>query len=114
MLIVRCPMLEWDAVLSQSGSASDALFAPAVARNKEVILDVLRRVLTAAGLVLEVASGSGEHVVHFASALRTLRWQPSDPDPRALRSIAAHAQASGLTNILPPVQLDVCAEKWPV
>lgn len=113
-MIVRCAVLEWDGVLSQSVSTDGALFAPAVARNKGLILDVLRRVLPDAGLVLEVASGSGEHVVHFGSALPNLRWQLSDPDPRALRSIEAHKQASDLPNILPPVPLDVCTENWPV
>ncbi|ACL63174.1 DUF938 domain-containing protein [Methylobacterium nodulans] len=107
-------MLEWDAVLGQTGSSGDALFAPAVARNREVILDVLRRVLPPTGLILEVASGSGEHVVHFASALPDLQWQPSDADPKALRSIAAHAQASGVPNILSPMPLDVREERWPV
>ncbi|MGH1592271.1 DUF938 domain-containing protein (plasmid) [Methylobacterium phyllosphaerae] len=107
-------MLEWDTVLSQSASSGDALFAPAVARNKETILDVLRRVLPPAGLILEVASGSGEHVAHFAAALPELQWQPSDAEPKALRSIAAHAKAAGLPNILPPVPLDVHAEPWPV
>ena len=100
--------------MSHSGSSHDALFAPAVARNREVILEILRRVLPTAGLVLEVASGSGEHVVHFASTLPGLQWQPSDPDPGAVRSIAAHARASGLPNILPPFPLDANAEHWPV
>ncbi|HWG80387.1 MAG TPA: DUF938 domain-containing protein, partial [Stellaceae bacterium] len=59
------------------------LYAPAVARNREPILAVLRRVLPASGLVLEVASGSGEHARFFAAALPHLTWQPSDPDPRA-------------------------------
>lgn len=107
-------MLEWDAVLSQSTSAGDALFAPAVVRNKQAILGVLRRVLPPVGLVLEVASGSGEHVVHFAAALPDLQWQPSDAEAKALRSIAAHAKAAGLPKILPPLPLDVHAEPWPV
>lgn len=114
MHFIRCAMLEWDAVLSQSASTGDALFAPAVARNKQAILDVLRRVLPPAGVVLEVASGSGEHVVHFAAALPDLQWQPSDAEPKALRSVAAHAKAVGLPNILPPVPLDVHAEPWPI
>ncbi len=92
----------------------DALVAPAVARNRAPILAVLRRVLPRAGLVLEVASGSGEHAVHVAAAMPGLRWQPSDPGPAALRSIAAHARAGGLANILPPVPLDAAAPLWPV
>jgi len=107
-------MLEWDAVLSQAISPGDALFAPAVARNREAILDALRHLLPASGLVLEVASGSGEHIIHLASALPSLSWQPSDVDPRALRSIAAHTQAAGFANILAPLPLDVRAQPWSV
>ena len=114
MLIVKHVMLEWDAVLIQPLSTGDALFAPAVARNREPILDVLRRLLPASGLVLEVASGSGEHVIHFAAALPGLRWQPTDADPRALRSIAAHVRTAGLANVLAPHALDVRAQPWPV
>ncbi|WP_207183464.1 DUF938 domain-containing protein [Methylobacterium indicum] len=107
-------MLEWDAVLIQPLSTGDALFAPAVARNREPILDVLHRLLPVSGLVLEVASGSGEHIIHFASALPRLRWQPTDADPRALRSIAAHAHDTGLDNVLAPQFLDARAQPWPV
>ncbi|GLS44071.1 DUF938 domain-containing protein [Methylobacterium brachythecii] len=92
----------------------DALFAPSVARNREVILEVLRRVLPPSGLVLETASGSGEHVVHFARALPDLTWQPSDPEPAALRSIAAHARAAGLANLRPALALDVKEPLWPL
>lgn len=88
--------------------------APAVARNRDAILEVLRMLLPSSGYVLEIASGSGEHIVHFAAAPPDLRWQPSDPDPTALASIAAWVAASGLTNILPPVELDASADRWPV
>lgn len=114
MLIVKYVMLEWDAVLSQTLSIGDALFAPAAARNREPILDVLRRLLPSSGLVLEVASGSGEHIIHFASALSGLRWQPTDADPRALRSIAAHLRTASLANVIGPQFLDARAQPWPV
>lgn len=85
---------------------------PAPERNKAPILEVLARVLPPAGLVLEIASGTGQHVVHFASALPALRWQPSDPEHPHLRSIAA--RAAGAPNIAPALQLDVCHRPWPV
>lgn len=90
------------------------LFAPATLRNRDAILDILREVLPARGLVLEVASGSGEHVAHFAAALPGLTFQPSDPSEEALASIAAWTKAQGLTNILPPVRIDAAADDWPV
>jgi cyclopropane fatty-acyl-phospholipid synthase-like methyltransferase len=89
-------------------------FAPAAARNRDPILDVLRHCLPAAGTVLEVASGSGEHVVHFAAALPDLTFQPSDPDPDARRSIDAWVAASGLATIRPALALDAATTAtWP-
>jgi Protein of unknown function (DUF938) len=88
--------------------------SPSVARNSEPILAVLRRVLPERGTVLEIASGTGEHAVQFASALPGLLWQPSDRDPDALRSIAAHRDLAGPRNLLPPIALDAAASSWPV
>ena len=89
-------------------------YRPHVARNREPILDVLKRVLPERGLVLEIASGSGEHAAFFAHALPALTFQPSDPDAVALASSAAHRDAAALTNLLPPLHLDVTAASWPV
>jgi SAM-dependent methyltransferase len=100
-------MQDWDA-------RTEALAAPAVARNREAILAALRDVLPASGTVLEVASGTGEHVVHFAAALPALTWQPSDPEPAYRRSIAAHARAAGLANLRPPLDLDAASAPWPI
>lgn len=88
--------------------------APATLRNRDAIAGVLRSVLPDTGLVLEIASGSGEHVVHFAAAFPDLHWQPSDCEPAALRSIAAWTAESGAANILPPVLIDVEQHEWPV
>jgi SAM-dependent methyltransferase len=88
--------------------------APHVARNAAPIVDVLRDVLPAQGLVLEVASGSGEHVLHFARAFPDLLWQPSDAEPAALRSIEAWREGEGLPNLLAPVALDAASLPWPV
>jgi SAM-dependent methyltransferase len=90
------------------------LYAPAAARNREPILDVLKRHLPARGLVLEVASGTGEHVAHFAQACPHLAFQPSDPDPAHRASTDAWAAALGLANVRPAIALDVTAEVWPV
>ncbi len=96
------------------GAPPEPLISPAVARNREPILAVLRRVLPQAGLVLEIASGTGEHAVHVAKALPHLTWQPSDRDAHSLASIAAHRAASGLSNVLPPLELDAASPDWPV
>src|SRR5687767_9169442 len=88
--------------------------APAAERNKETILAVLRRVLPDSGLVLEIASGTGQHVAHFAQALPSLEWQPSDPDPDARSSIAGWTAYQGLPNVRPPLDLDVCSAVWPI
>ena len=89
-------------------------YAPATQRNRKPILDLLRGVLPARGLVLEIASGTGEHVVHFARELPGLTFQPSDPEPSARGSIAAWTAAENLTNIRPPMALDAATTPWPV
>jgi hypothetical protein len=88
--------------------------APHVARNAGPIVEVLRGVLPARGLALEVASGTGEHVVHFAREFPQLLWQPSDPEPAALRLIEAWRGEAGLFNLLPPMALDARRDDWPV
>jgi hypothetical protein len=87
--------------------------APAAARNVGPIGDVLAEWLPPKGIVLEIASGTGEHALAFARRFPNLDWQPSDPDPEALSSIAAW-QAEGPPNLLPPLPLDVCETDWPV
>ena len=86
--------------------------APHVARNAGPIVDVLRGILPDHGLVLEVASGSGEHALHFARAFPGLTFQPSDPDPEALASIDAWRTAQGASNLLSPIRLDAGEEAW--
>lgn len=86
--------------------------APATLRNRMAIADVLREVLPRSGVVLEIASGSGEHAAYFAQEFPALEWRPSDPDPDARRSIAAWC--AGIENVLPPLALDAAAAEWPV
>lgn len=87
--------------------------APAAARNVGPIGDVLEQWLPAAGKVLEVASGTGEHALAFATRFPQLEWQPSDPDPNAIASIIAWGE-DGPDNLRLPIHLDVCASDWPV
>lgn len=93
---------------------SHRLRYPATERNRDAILEVLRGTLPPSGLVLEIASGSGEHAMHFAAALPGLTFQPSDPEDAARRSIKAWMAETGLPNIRPPLDLDVLREPWPI
>lgn len=88
--------------------------APAALRNREPIAEVLREWLPASGLVLEVASGTGEHAVYFAEQFPNLEWQPSDVHPDALISITAWRDSARLSNVRKPVVLDAAASAWPV
>src|SRR4051794_12139568 len=97
-----------------SGPADVALVAPAAERNREPIRAVLARVLPASGLVLEIASGTGQHAVHMAGALPRLVWQPIDPDPQMRASIRAWTARFGLANVRAPLDLDVRAPCWPL
>lgn len=86
--------------------------APATARNREPIAAVLEAALPAAGIVLEIASGTGEHCAYFAERFAQLAWQPSDPDADSRMSIAAWTD--GLANVRAPLALDAAAANWPI
>ncbi len=89
-------------------------YAPATLRNRDFIVGVLRDVLPTKGVILEIASGSGEHVVHFARNFRNFAFQPSDREPDALQSVAAWVKATGVTNVRAPMVLDVSQLPWPI
>lgn len=94
-------------------SNDDRLHFPATARNREPIAALLARLLAPpVATVLEVASGSGEHALHFAQQMPWLSWQPSDLDPAHLRSVDAWRTQAGAVNLLPARPLDVCAPPW--
>lgn len=98
----------------EEASSEGRRSAPAALRNREPIADVLADWLPSSGLVLELASGTGEHAVHFARRFPNLDWQPSDPDVGALASIAAWRKDAGLSNLRPPLRLDAGARDWPI
>ena len=87
--------------------------APATARNSVPLADVLAKELPQTGTVLEIASGTGEHAVFFASRFPDLTWQPSDADEESLNSIASWIEESAAANILPPKVIDA-ARDWPL
>ena len=90
------------------------LESPAAERNKNLILDAIRSRLPPAGVVLEIASGTGQHIVHFARALPALTWQPTDADDQLRAAAAERIRVAGLSNIHAPLRLDVLVPDWPV
>ncbi|MCP2017058.1 MAG: DUF938 domain-containing protein [Erythrobacter sp.] len=88
--------------------------APATARNSEPLAGVLAEELPASGLVLEIASGSGEHAVFLARRFPALGWQPSDRDAEALASVDAWAAEGGCANLRPAIALDAAQADWPI
>jgi SAM-dependent methyltransferase len=88
--------------------------APAALRNREPIAQVLREWLPGSGLVLEIASGTGEHAAYFAEAFPGMRWQPSDVHPDALASIGAWNGFAGLANLREPIVIDAASDDWPI
>jgi len=88
--------------------------APAALRNREPIAHVLAEWLPAKGLVLEIASGSGEHALFFAERFPSLEWQPSDVHPDALASISAWRDTADLPNLRAPMTVDAALAAWPI
>ena len=88
--------------------------APAALRNREPIADVLAEWLPACGLMLEIASGSGEHAIFFAERFPSIEWQPSDVHPDALTSIGAWRAAASLPNVREPLVIDARSPEWPI
>src|SRR6201991_4196691 len=86
--------------------------SPSAERNRDAILAVLRTVLPSRGTVLEIASGTGQHAIHFAAAFLDLDWQASEAESGGRASVDAWEALSGLTNIRPPLDLDVCRQPW--
>jgi len=103
-------------MLKQNGQKLDdgRWFTSSVERNKDPILNLLKRVLPHTGLILEIGSGTGQHVVYFAKALPELTWQPSDPDDEFRESIRLWTKVGNLDNVRAPINLEVCRLPWPV
>jgi hypothetical protein len=94
--------------------ANHRLVSPSAERNRAPISEVLSQVLPERGVVLEISSGTGQHVVHFARAMPNLIWQPSERDDDCLKSIVAWLSVEQLPNVRPPLHLDVSASPWPI
>ena len=95
-------------------AADGRMHAPATARNRDFILEVLQGVLPPSGIILEVASGTGEHAAHMAPRLENHFWQPTDVDDGRIESIEAWRKSEPAARILPAMRLDASAPRWPV
>ena len=96
-----------------------AIDAPTPWRNRQPILDALESVLPREGLILEIASGTGQHAAFLAPRLAPLIWQPSDLAPAMFDSIsawtaAAETEFGAAAAPLPPIQVDVIEDTWPI
>src|SRR5439155_7495394 len=98
----------------ETGTADARRSAPAALRNREPIAQVLQEWLPGSGLVLEIASGTGEHAAFFAERFPSLEWQPSDIHPDALASIVGWRDAAHLANLRAPLILDAAWPDWPI
>ncbi len=99
--------------MSSGPGHNAAQYSPAAERNRAPILDALRQILPDSGQALEIASGTGQHVAHFASHMPGWMWQPSDAQADGFESIGAWCVQAGAINVCGPVLLDVMAPKWP-
>jgi SAM-dependent methyltransferase len=95
-------------------STDGRLFSPSAKRNKQPIAEAFSKVLPQSGLVLEVGSGTGQHIVHFARVMPHLVWQPSERDADCLRSISAWICIEAQPNVRTPLYLDINDERWPI
>ena len=95
-------------------SADGRIVSPSAERNKQPIAEILMRVLPTRGDVLEISSGTGQHVVHFAQAMPHIRWQPTEKDADSLASIAKWLANARLPNVDAATHLDVHDESWPI
>ncbi|MDZ7963562.1 MAG: DUF938 domain-containing protein [Nostoc sp. DedSLP03] len=89
-------------------------YAPATERNREPILEVLLQVLPENGTILEIASGTGEHAVFFASRLKDYLWLPTDVNPQSRASIISWTEHNVCDNVYAPLDLDAKEPVWAV
>ena len=88
------------------------LYSPAAERNSAHIIELVRNYAPESGTALEIASGTGQHIVELAAAIPSLIWQPSDIDETRLNSIVSRSLAKQLPNLLSPIRLDVTNKGW--
>ena len=109
-MVYRTKLPDMASVANSRGDAR--LFAPSAERNSVPIVKTIQRIAPKSGQALELASGTGQHIVKLASSLPNLSWLPSEVDEARLKSISAWIQAENLPNIKPPLYLDATETDW--
>jgi len=100
------------ASIATAPDASGKLYAPSAARNTESLCQTISSIVPPTGNALEIASGTGQHIVAFAAAMPAFHWHPSEVEQVRLNSIAAYIFESGLSNIAPPLKLNATQPGW--
>ncbi len=100
--------------MGQRKAADGRVVVASATRNREPILEVLRRAFPPVGMALELASGTGQHAWYFAKHLPRLIWQPSERDEGSFASITSWRHHDPVDNLLEPMRLDVTEDDWPV
>ena len=88
------------------------LFAPSAARNLAPIASELAQIAPPRGKTLEIASGTGQHIIAHAKAHPGILWQPSEIDKDRIASIDAYVTQAALSNLAPAIELDATASGW--
>jgi len=88
------------------------LFAPSAARNTEPLIKALADFVPVHGRALEIASGTGQHIISYATAFPHVTWQPTEVAENRIASISAYISEAGLPNVQSPILLDATAPGW--
>ena len=109
-MVYRTKLPETASVANSKGDAR--LFAPSAERNRTPIVNLIKQIAPKSGEALEIASGTGQHIVKLALSLPNLSWSPSEVDEERIKSISAWIKAENLSNIKPPLYLDATETGW--
>ena len=109
-MVYRTKLPDMASLANAQGDAR--LYAPSTERNSVPIVKTIQRIAPKSGQALEIASGTGQHIVKLALSLPSLSWLPSEVDEVRLKSISAWITAESLPNIKPPLYLDATETGW--
>ena len=109
-MVIRTKLPDTASVANSQGGGR--LFSPSAERNSTPIINLIKRFAPPTGEALEIASGTGQHIVQLALSLPNLSWLPSEVEENRLKSITAWIKNENLLNIKPPLYLDATETGW--